>query len=540
MSKAEHAADAGPPRFITPRAGKAGLALVLVVPLVLFALFACQPPEVVVRYFSDDAYYYLQVADHLRNGNGPTFDGVTTTTGFHPLYAAVLAGLARAFDLTLDSMVPCAIWVNALAFGLTGLLLYATVRRLWGPGAGWWGPLIWFSCPDAILLVATGMEGAVYAACLAAFLCHAVHVAVGRTPRRIAAVGEGLLLGALAGLCILARSDAVLVVAVVGLGLLFIRTEPISLRLARLIPFGLIAVGTMAAWAGYCWLATGQPTSGSGDMKLLLRELMTRDAAPWDRFAFGAGLFFTWIAKSLAKVPLLKYAAPFFVTAALGPGLLHRPRAVRPLLLAACSSIGVLGMAYACLLPHTWTWYYAPSLVFLSLLTAGSLHAGFSGCVAGAIGRRVARALPFLLALGLVESYGYLAVKIARGRNRYQQEALSMARWMAANLPADARAAAWNTGIYAWYSGRSTINLDGLINNEIHGVLRRREPVVEYLRRRGVRFVIDDATDNQREWFQWKGEDYRVVIRTDGTHKRSIVLRSIDGAASEGAAGRIP
>jgi hypothetical protein len=45
---------------------------------------------------------------------------------------------------------------------------------------------------------------------------------------------------------------------------------------------------------------------------------------------------------------------------------------------------------------------------------------------------------------------------------------------------------------------------------------------------------------NQHEWFQWRGEDHPVVFRSDGTHKKSIVLRSLDGAASEGAAGRIP
>ena len=41
--------------------------------------------------FSPDAYYYFQIAKNLSQGNGLTFDGISLTTGFHPLWMLICA-----------------------------------------------------------------------------------------------------------------------------------------------------------------------------------------------------------------------------------------------------------------------------------------------------------------------------------------------------------------------------------------------------------------------------------------------------------------
>lgn len=48
--------------------------------------------------FSDDAYYYFTVARNVATGAGSTFDGVTVTTGYHPLWLGVLTALYYFFD----------------------------------------------------------------------------------------------------------------------------------------------------------------------------------------------------------------------------------------------------------------------------------------------------------------------------------------------------------------------------------------------------------------------------------------------------------
>jgi hypothetical protein len=64
------------------------------------------------------------------------------------------------------------------------------------------------------------------------------------------------------------------------------------------------------------------------------------------------------------------------------------------------------------------------------------------------------------------------------------------ARWIADNLPPDARVAAQNSGIFQYYSERVVLNFDGKLNHEIIPVLEQRE-LDTYLRERGISYIVD-------------------------------------------------
>ncbi|MEK6799274.1 MAG: hypothetical protein AABZ12_09940, partial [Planctomycetota bacterium] len=73
-----------PSRLMLPAAALVLLAVLINVGFP--AYLACCSRERVVRYVADDAYYYFSVAQRLAHGEWATADGVTKTTGFHPLY----------------------------------------------------------------------------------------------------------------------------------------------------------------------------------------------------------------------------------------------------------------------------------------------------------------------------------------------------------------------------------------------------------------------------------------------------------------------
>ena len=171
----------------------------------------------------------------------------------------------------------------------------------------------------------------------------------------------------------------------------------------------------------------------------------------------------------MVKVPLLHWLLPWG-----GRAFSPRPLVAH---LAWLFPAG-LGLAYALLLPRAWTWYYAPAIAALTLLAAGTLS-------------RLPRLPVALLALALIESYGYLGFMLVQGRNRDQRDMLGAARWVALHVPPEVRVGAWNAGIYSWYSGHTVINLDGLINDEIAPWIRSGEPMVGYLDRRGIDVVVD-------------------------------------------------
>jgi hypothetical protein len=53
------------------------------------------PSPTSIAYIYDDGYYYLTIAANLAEFGRSTFDGVTTTNGYHPLWLLLLSGVAK-------------------------------------------------------------------------------------------------------------------------------------------------------------------------------------------------------------------------------------------------------------------------------------------------------------------------------------------------------------------------------------------------------------------------------------------------------------
>jgi hypothetical protein len=68
--------------------------------------------------------------------------------------------------------------------------------------------------------------------------------------------------------------------------------------------------------------------------------------------------------------------------------------------------------------------------------------------------------------------------------------------WIAENSPPDAIFAAWNTGQLGYFSNRTFINLDGVINNVDYyeRVLHGSTSLTDYLFENHVDFIVDYAT----------------------------------------------
>jgi hypothetical protein len=205
----------------------------------------------------------------------------------------------------------------------------------------------------------------------------------------------------------------------------------------------------------------------------------------------------------VVKVPAFKYLFLFIPAIATALVVKKPKKAAGDLVLLGLFPL-MLGLAYSLTFPKTWTWYYAPGILTLSLLSAGCLSVAFQSRARITRGQRViTRWLPLLLVVVAIESYGYLGSKIVRGRNRKQQDMYTTAVWMRDNLPAETRVAAWNAGLYGWYSGLAVINLDGLINNEIADVILHSQSLTSYLPRHHVQYVVDEASYMAREIPEW-------------------------------------
>lgn len=105
--------------------------ILLVVVVAGFHIYAAVAPanNMMAWYSTDDAFYYFKVAQNISEGYGSTFDRISQTNGYHPLWLLVcipVFALAR-YDLVLPLRV--LILVMAAFNAGTAILLYRMLRK---------------------------------------------------------------------------------------------------------------------------------------------------------------------------------------------------------------------------------------------------------------------------------------------------------------------------------------------------------------------------------------------------------------------------
>ena len=467
------------------------------------AYLACCSRERVVRYVADDAYYYFSVAQRLAHGEWATADGVTKTTGFHPLYAFLLAGLQRSLNLSLDGLVGAAILVNFAAFVLAGGCLYWCARLLWGRPAGVVTALLWLTNPHGARIGADAMEGGLYAAVLSFFLWRTAAL-IRRTPATAdAAPGATsfLAIGLAAALTVWSRTDSVVLMPLIVFVLLATRRSA-TVRFTAAATIVVSAGCALGVWWLFAFAQTSSVVQGSAAVKVLWRKTMDAEAGWWVRTtALEWGRF---LAKSFFKIPAMKWVIS---------GLpLLRMRGTASSHWAERLFIHVLwvlpvglGLAYAGFLDRPRTWYYVPSLVTLTLLAGGAAAAVLCMPLTNRIQASARRYAPLITWLLILESGVIFAREASALGDSTQPEAVRAAAWLDENAPDGMRVGAWHSGIVQYYTARVTvINLDGLANNDILDLMRGGKSMNQYWDERGITAIVGKPRAKmvgfQREW----------------------------------------
>lgn len=440
------------------------------------------------RFLIDDAFYYLQVAHHVANGQGLTFDGINTTNGFQPLWLLILTPIYFFTDKAGAVFVALAIEGVLMAAGL--LLAVLTARRLGGSAwvaamaAGLLGLL-----PAYAALQFHGLETALYVCCMAGTLLHLTQSDAGESATR-----RGLWRGLLLVACNLARTDSLIFSALV-VGWMALRRR----WREALVCGGVIAV-LFGAYLAWNQLTFGELMPVSGAAKRLYSERVLRNqVAATGEPAWRLRLEnFTWPMKH-PDLHLFGYLAG--CNALLTAYHAIRRRGV-PLLLGLFLMLKYAAYGWVYVNHAAYQWYYAVDfigpLVGLSLLGT-DLRASLRRSATAEL--RDAASLPVLAALIGLAAWAWEVNRVEadrwahfRGREatnpQPQQELdlfyLAAVKLKALGVPASVVIGMHNSGAFGYYSDLTVVNLDGLING------RKR---IEYIRRDGVNFwpYIEEA-----------------------------------------------
>jgi len=194
--------------------------LFLVLGLASQTLVLLTPDDVLLNWFSsDDAFYYFKTAQNITEGRGITFDGISPTNGFHPLWMIVcipVFALARInLYLPLRVLVFFLILMNAAA----GFLIYRIFRKK----SAWLGfslGMFWmFFLPIHEKTTQMGLETGLTAFMLSFFLFTVSAIDWGISEKK---VHKNLAMAGLAGLgLLLSRLDNIFLLVTIGVWLVF-------------------------------------------------------------------------------------------------------------------------------------------------------------------------------------------------------------------------------------------------------------------------------------------------------------------------------
>lgn len=441
----------------------------------------------------DDAFYYFEIAKYFLATGIPSFDGINITNGFHPLWQAICFPVFYFWqgETPLRIMLGIASVFNVLSIILIYNILNRLTRNVWVALCG----MAIFSFHGAIIRTwFNGLETALHIFTLLLFLQLYLQVA----EKSVVSSKDHLLLGILAAIAFLARTDSAVIIAVMFaflyvplmlqknvlkeniVGAFFAAAAILLISGPWLLwnyqQFGSI-VQISGQMSGNAWLSGGtlvneQPfyikiaqsiLSSINPLGNVAKKMLIAIPCPdW----MGYLLVFPLIAITLycRKKQLV------FATA------LHR---LWPFFLG----VALLFFYHAGVRNFVRSWYSTSVLLILTLLLCLLLNALFSSSR-----RRAMFAFVILVAALLVV---YSPYRYTRSPNKITLDPrIAAAQWLNLHTPTDTRVGAANAGIVGYYAERAVINLDGVVNESAFRA-RVRDEIHRYVKEAGIDYLVD-------------------------------------------------
>ncbi|WP_226366704.1 hypothetical protein [Pseudonocardia sp. ICBG162] len=450
--------------------------------MVQLTVLAVLPPQRrPLAFASDDLYYYLLTALNWSDGLGPTFDGITPTNGYQPLWfwilsAAYLPVSDRGDALVVTMVLLTLLWVGAV------YLLYRIASVLgagYGSTAGlvallvhsrWWG-----GCENAVATVL--LLGLV-------LLVLRGRLLTARPPGRRILAGTGVLLACL----VLARLDLLVVVA--GVALLVARGtwgRPVSVWLRTFVPLLAPTAVTFGLYLvlNHLWFGTAVPVSGlakqlgprGANGRVVVDFLLYGQVGPLPMF-FGA----TVLLASACAVLLL---APGRAERVVGLRAEYaRPLRALVVLLCAASVVQVGYYAVA----TSWelqSWYFSCGVVAL-VLSAGVIG---NAVVRGAGSRALVVALVVAALGAVVLNQGRVLGELPTSVSPATRD-IDAGAWADAHLPPGAVIAMGDwAGTFAYSTRHPVVQTEGLVGSVDYLRALQAGTAGEWLADRGVGYL---------------------------------------------------
>jgi hypothetical protein len=455
----------------------------------------------------DDGYYYLVLAKNIAAGHGATFDGLGPTNGFHPLWTLCLTPFFIGDPESLFGPVRAMIALALVLHLGAALAIRQVVNRFADSEVATITALLYAGNPLALYLVVSGMESPVVALIVAMLAAASIRIQQGDLV--LDNMKGVLLVGVLCGLCMLARTELIMLVGLVLAQAVFWPTAGTgrswTVRFRGGLAAGLTAIAVVAPWLAWNLWRFGSVVQVSAQAHHLHAESLRGPAQEGgltglvglgsrllaiNRGSLSQRLHLPGEVIVLMEVAMLAVIT-WWLVAMLVPGEPRRRFGdqLRGLAAPLLYATGFLGAAFL-ILGHFRSWYAAGPLTVAAIFSAVPLSLAFARQPAPRRGRLVSGLIGGGYALGMLALGPVFLgeIRYEAGKTNCWREAADVVA--SATNPGD-RVSSFNSGTFGYLSPRPVVNLDCVVNNRALPFLAAQR-LPDFVTENGIGFLIDD------------------------------------------------
>jgi hypothetical protein len=480
--------------FFRPGRGRPGISNALLILIIFISIipqlykFTLPTPELFSGFISDDAFYYYKTAINMASGHGFTFDGENETNGFHPLWMGICVA-AALITQDPDHYLVLMLAINLFFTGIFTAVAYRMFEGELGTYFAIFLALMMNWIQRSAIVYFSGLETPL----AMLFLLLTIQALSKRDP---ASVKDSLVMGALTGLTVLARTEYLLFIPIALICILLrSKKERGSFNPAAIAAF-IATLGLTCGWFFvYNFITFGHFEQISGLIKSADNVTMWKDwGACYRSYLYYPQVIVNAIYDRPARINLV---LSFLILIALFSGKFrssvnfHRDPRIK--MLSGLVAL-VLGHHMISFGPCQFRdWHAAPAIFLLQLIwihLLGDLWRFLTG-----IPKRIFAILicaflvsAFIQVFYFADHWRKVNYHFVCPRHYRHQATL----WIRDNLPQGARIGSWNAGYIGYFSGRSVTNLDGLINGkELYDYLTDGRGVWEYITDNKIQYIAD-------------------------------------------------
>jgi len=459
----------------------------------------------------DDAFYYFVVSRNMALGRGISFDGISPTNGFHPLWTVILIPVFAM--LGEPASIRAALLIGAALDVAAGVVIYFFLRNSLMQAGLIAVPVAllvlagWMLSPYIVRQSVNGMETSLSIFLLATAIFITMRLQIERVSSIVA-------VSLVWGLVLLSRTDMFLFWIP---AMIFIFLKKPNQNFMPIVISVAITFLVLTPWIIWNLLTFGTLVQSSAvAIPQVIRANWIAESAnevtPLGILSHVGNLMWNDFRKLLTFGNLSSRALLSVTGLSVIILLTTRDVARRLVTLLAQNAYLLVGLA-AWFIVHDairWMardWYFiAPVFaiwIALSFFVSGAFTVFRNRRWLGA-GVLYAGLLIWLISGPAASTWRQLAPP--SGYLPWQAKMLEGASWIRTNLPEDTQLGSWNAGILGFFSRRDVINLDGVVNNQILQFVRDRE-ICKYLIESHVEMVVDFENTIYDDWAMFWNEE---------------------------------